>query len=80
MRVAAVLHALFSLDPEHDLISELSASSVRAALDLVEVCNKHTKIIAGHTNTSSLPTIRNGYHYNYLYHSSELLSSRKKYY
>ena len=73
MRVAAVLHALFSLDPEHDLTTQLSASSVRAALDLVEVCNKHTKIIAGRTDTSSSPTTRKktrhlfhfyGYHYN----------------
>ena len=53
MRVAAVLHALFSLDPEHDFTTELSAA---AALDMVEVCNKHTKIIAARTDTSSSPT------------------------
>ena len=58
MRVAAVLHALFSLDPEHDFTTELSAASVKAALDMVEVCNKHTKIIAGRTDTSSSPTTR----------------------
>ena len=58
MRVAAVLHALFSLDPEYDLNTEVSASSVKAALDLVEVCNKHTKIIAGRTDTSSSSTCK----------------------
>ena len=58
MRVAAVLHSVFSLDSEHDLTTELSASSVRAALNLVDVCNKHTKIIAGHTDTSSPTTCK----------------------
>ena len=56
MRIAAVLHALFSIDPEHELTTELSAASVQAALDLVEVCNQHTKIIAGRTDMSSSPS------------------------
>lgn len=47
---------LFSLDPEHDLTTELSTSSVRVAFDLVDVCNKHAKIIAGRTDTSLSPT------------------------
>ena len=58
MRVAAVLHALFSLDPMHKLTTELSACSVKAALNLVEVCNKHARIIAGRTDTSSGPATR----------------------
>ena len=53
MRVAAVLHAIFSIDKEHPLTSELSSSAVKAAIDLVGVCNEHTRIFAGRTDTSS---------------------------
>ena len=36
MRVAAVLHALFTIDQQNTLTVELSAASVTAALNLVE--------------------------------------------
>ena len=54
MRVAAVLHALFTIDQQNTLTVELSAASVTAALNLVEVCNEHTKIFSGHS--SAVPT------------------------
>ena len=56
MHVAAVLHVLFSLDPEHSLTTELSADAVKAAINLVDVCNEHTRIFAGRSDTSSVPS------------------------
>ena len=56
MRVAAVLHALFCLDTAYELTAEISADSVKAAINLVDVCNEHTRIFAGRTDTSSGPT------------------------
>ena len=53
MRVAAVLHVLFSLDNDHNLTPELSASAVKAAINLVDVCNEHTRIFAGRSDSSS---------------------------
>ena len=52
MRVAAVLHALFTIDQQNTLTAELSAASVTAALNLVEVCNEHAKIFSGHSSAS----------------------------
>ena len=53
LRVAVALHAIFSLDSQHALTPELSASAVKAAINLVDVCNEHTRIFAGRTDTSS---------------------------
>lgn len=52
MRVAAVLHAIFSIDPDYELTTELSTESVAAAINLIEVCNEHTKIMAGRSSSS----------------------------
>ena len=58
MRVAAVLHAIFSIDPTYELTPELSAESVLAAINIIEVCNEHTKIMAGRSSTSPAPVSR----------------------
>ncbi len=47
-----MLHAIFSIDPTYELTSELSTESVAAAINLIEVCNEHTKIMAGHSSSS----------------------------
>ena len=52
MRVAPVLHAIFSIDPTYELTSELSTESIAAAINLIEVCNEHTKIMAGRSSSS----------------------------
>lgn len=52
LRVAAVFNALFSIDSEHPLNQELSISSLKAAINFVEVCNEHTAIIGGRKNTT----------------------------
>lgn len=58
MRVAVVLHALFKVGTDDsEFESEVSTSSVKAALDLVAVCNEHTKIFAGRTHSSSGPVV-----------------------
>ena len=41
LRAAAVLHALFSIDPLHPQSEELSSMSTVAAINLIEVCNEH---------------------------------------
>ena len=50
--MAAVFNTLFSMDSEHPLKQELSLSSVKAAINFVEVCNDHTAIIGGRKNTT----------------------------
>lgn len=49
LRVAAVLHVLFSLDYEtpQDIPSEISETALKAAEDFVTVCLKHTAYMAG---------------------------------
>ena len=53
MRIAAVLHVLFCIDEDNALTPDISAKSVEAAIDLVAVCNEHTKIFAGRMNASA---------------------------
>ena len=47
MRVAALLHALFGLEHDYPHTSTVSDAAILAALDMVKVCNEHTKIMAG---------------------------------
>lgn len=46
------MHAIFSVEPTYELTTELSAESVAAAINLIEVCNEHTKIMAGRSSLS----------------------------
>ena len=52
MRVATVLHVLFGVDHEYTVSSTITDAAVKAALDIVRVCNEHTKIIAGRLGTA----------------------------
>ena len=53
LRLAAVFNALYSLDPSHSLSTELSSSSVKAAINFVQVCNEHTAIMGGQKNITT---------------------------
>ncbi len=41
-RVATVLHVLFGIDHEYTVSSTITDAAVKAALDIVRVCNEHT--------------------------------------
>ncbi len=47
IRIAAVLHALFGVDDQYISSPDISDAAVMAALNMVKVCNEHTKTIAG---------------------------------
>ena len=68
MRVATVLNAIFSIDPTYELTPELSSESIVAAINLIGVCNEHTKIMAGRRSTSPDPVSRK---FVYMYSSSQ---------
>ena len=55
MRVATVLHALFGIQEEYEFTVKVSDVAVKAALDLVNVCNEHAKIMTGRSNTIAAP-------------------------
>ena len=46
-----VLHALFGIQEKYEFTIKLSDVAVKAALDIVNVCNEHAKIMAGRSNT-----------------------------
>jgi len=56
LRAAAVLHALFSIDPLHPRSEELSSMSIVAAINLIEVCNEHTAFIGGRKGITAAMT------------------------
>jgi len=56
LRAAAVLHALFSIDPLHPRSEELSPMSIVAAINLIEVCNEHTAFIGGRKGITAAMT------------------------
>ena len=56
MRAAAVLHALFSIDPLHPQSEELSSMLTVAAINLIEVCNEHTVFIGGQKGITAAMT------------------------
>ncbi len=43
MRVATVLHLLFGVDHEYTISSTITDAAVKAALDIVRVCNEQKK-------------------------------------
>ena len=57
LRAAAVLHALFGIDPSYSKTEELSSMSIIAAINLIEVCNEHTALIGGRKGITA-PIIR----------------------
>lgn len=57
MKVATLLHALFGIEDEYTHTSTISDAAILAALDLVKVCNEHTKIIAGRMGSEEPTTI-----------------------
>ena len=50
MRVVTVLHALFHLGYGGDIVTD---ASIKAAINLVDVCNEHARIFAGRMDTTS---------------------------
>lgn len=66
MRVATILHVLFGVDHDYTVSSTISDAAVVAALDIVHVCNEHTKIIAGRLSTApstAVMTCKNNYNH-----------------
>ena len=51
LRLSAVFNALFSNDPSLKCESELSSSSVKAAINFIEVCSEQLAIVGGRRNT-----------------------------
>ena len=45
LRLSAIFNALFSIDPSLKCESELSSSSVKAAINFIEVCSEHLAIV-----------------------------------
>ena len=49
------MHALFGIQEDYEFTVEVSDVAVKAALDLVNVCNEHAKIMTGRSNTIAAP-------------------------
>ena len=53
MRVAAVLHVLFHLGCGDDIAAELTDTSIKAAINLVDVCSEHARMFAGRMDANA---------------------------
>jgi len=52
LRVAAIFHALFSIDEEYVFDDTISTQAIAAAINFVEACGEHCASIAGRKGTT----------------------------